>query len=187
MSQRPHHYLIALGTNLGDRKTHLDRARAEINRRIGEVVRLSGSFVTAPMGAADQPFLNAALIVATTLTPAALLSALLAIEKEMGRVRRERWGNRIIDLDVLLWLPAGVSTTTATATYDDPFLKIPHPAMLERPFVLVPAASVAGDWIHPVTLERLDEALNRSPQDFQILRNAANVSPSPPASSQSAL
>lgn len=150
--QLPHLYLVALGTNMGDRAAHLSRARIEIEHRLGPILAMSKVYETEPMGVADALFLNAALVVQTSLDPEAALTALLAAETSMGRVRQERWGNRVIDLDLLLWRPhSGTSTP-----FSSPTLTIPHPHMLTRDFVMRPAREVAPDWLHPLTGLRLN-------------------------------
>lgn len=132
---------IGLGSNLGDRLGNLRQA-VERLRKQGSVLATSSVYETPPFGVTSQPrFLNAALILETEGTPPLLLSILKGIEKEMGRKKRERWGPREIDLDLLL-IP--------DLTYEDESLKIPHPELAKRAFVLVPLAEIAPDWIHPV-------------------------------------
>ncbi len=115
--------------------------------RVAHVRARSRVYETAPVGKTDQPvFLNAAVAVDCTLSPLALLDALLAIEKELGRTRSAdvvRWGPRTIDLDVL-WIE-GVAL-------DDPRLTVPHPRLAERAFALVPLLDVASGAIDPRTL-----------------------------------
>jgi 2-amino-4-hydroxy-6-hydroxymethyldihydropteridine diphosphokinase len=126
---------VALGANLGERDTSLREALRRLASVPGlELLRISGVYETDPVGYADQPaFLNMAAAVATDLPPAALLRKLLAIEKDMGRVRDIRWGPRTIDLDLLLY--EGVSMDTEELT-------LPHPRMGERAFVLVPLRDI---------------------------------------------
>ncbi len=134
---------MALGSNLGEREKTLASAVQAIGGRIGTVTAVSPCYATAPVGAADLPFLNAALVAESRLAPEAVMRVLLAIEAEHGRVRREKWGNRTLDLDVLLWREAGHEVATA---YLGDGIELPHPRMLERDFVLVPAVDVAPDW-----------------------------------------
>jgi len=130
---------IGLGSNLGDRLGHLAAAVAAIGTSVGMVARLSSVYETAPVGGPDQDdYLNAVAVVDTELDPDQTLDRLLAIERQMGRERRERWGPRIIDLDLLLY---------GEATIDRPGLTIPHPRMTGRRFVLEPLAEV---WPHPI-------------------------------------
>jgi 2-amino-4-hydroxy-6-hydroxymethyldihydropteridine diphosphokinase len=137
-------YLIALGANLSDRKYYIDKAVEAIRTNCGPILRLSALIETAAMGAADQPFLNGALVCACALAPEDILREMLRIEIELGRTREHRWGNRTIDLDVILWKDAfGQFPSVKTST-----LRIPHPEMQHRLFVLEPAREVAADWIH---------------------------------------
>ena len=102
-----------------------------------EIIRVSSLYETAPVGVTDQPdFLNAVAAVQTGLGPLETLDALLHIENQMGRVRTERWGPRVIDLDLLLYGGERVSS---------PGLTVPHPRLRERAFVLVPLAEIAPE------------------------------------------
>ena len=150
-------YLIAIGSNLGDREEHIQGAIELIGKSIGKPVRVATLYETAPVGAADQQFLNSALIVLSKLPPAEVLQLLLNIEKVLGRLREVHWGNRTIDLDIILVKKNGEPMSVSTES-----LNVPHPRLLERDFVLCPCAEIAPDWIHPFTLETLlDERKNR--------------------------
>jgi 2-amino-4-hydroxy-6-hydroxymethyldihydropteridine diphosphokinase len=118
---------IALGSNLGDRRAYLDRARDAIAAIPGcRVVAASGVEETAPLGGlAQPPYLNQMLAVETTLDPADLLSHLHRIEAEAGRVRWNRWGSRTLDLDIVLFDDRVMNTAE---------LVIPHPGLDDRPF-----------------------------------------------------
>jgi 2-amino-4-hydroxy-6-hydroxymethyldihydropteridine diphosphokinase len=125
--------VIGLGSNLGDRRGTLARAAGEI-RALGQVTAISSLYETAPVGPPQPMFLNAALSLSTSLEPPGLLAALLAIERKLGRVRRERWGPRSIDLDIL-WI--------AEVVFDSAELKVPHPELRFRAFALCPLLDVA--------------------------------------------
>ncbi|QKZ15560.1 2-amino-4-hydroxy-6-hydroxymethyldihydropteridine diphosphokinase [Spirosoma sp. KUDC1026] len=134
-------YLL-LGANLGDRVATLVRAAQLINGRVGSVVRASGLYETAPWGVTDQPsYLNQVLAVETDLKPEELLQQTQAIEQELGRVRLEKWGARVIDIDVLYYDQLVWQTSTLT---------VPHPYLHQRRFTLVPLAEIAPDFVHPV-------------------------------------
>ena len=127
---------IALGTNLGDRAANLVDALERI-RGLGSVVATSGVYETAPQGMVDQdPFYNAVVVVETDLDPVEMVSRLLAIEREMGRVRGRRWGPRLIDLDLILHGDLSILT---------PSVEVPHPRYRQRRFVLEPLVEVWPD------------------------------------------
>jgi len=126
---------LALGSNVGEREKFLLQAIEALNRTSGIAVKkLSSIYETDPVGYTDQPaFLNMVASVETSLAPHELLAKILHIEKELGRVRTIRWGPRMIDIDILLY---GSEQVT------DVDLEIPHPAMKDRAFVLVPLRDV---------------------------------------------
>lgn len=132
---------IGLGANLGDRLATL-RAAVEHLARLGRIVTTSSIYQTDPVGYLDQPaFLNAVVAVATTLEPGDLVPALLAIERDLGRVRSFRNAPRALDLDLLLYGEQVVETITVT---------VPHPRLHERAFVLVPLREIGAEHMHPV-------------------------------------
>jgi 2-amino-4-hydroxy-6-hydroxymethyldihydropteridine diphosphokinase len=134
---------IGIGANLGDPKKQLAQAIARLNEAEEvEVMRVSEFYLTPPLGPPGQPwYVNAAVQVKTRLTPEELLRVLIGIETAMGRVRGERWGPRLIDLDLLLYNGEIVA---------GPELTIPHPEMQRRAFVLAPLAEIAPEAWHPV-------------------------------------
>ena len=126
---------LGMGGNLGDRRETMRRAVAEI-RAVVEDVRVSSLYETAAWGVTDQPsFLNAVVRGNTELEALELLDAIQAIENELGRVRTQRWGPRAIDIDILLY---------GSDVIDVPRLKVPHPYMSQRGFVLRPLADLAA-------------------------------------------
>lgn len=139
-----HTAYIALGSNLGPRRLSVNRAVAALRADpgVGEVL-VSSFHTTEPVGgpAGQGPYLNAAAKIETSHGPETLLALLLAIEQSLGRVRRERWGPRTIDLDLLLY---------DDRVIDLPGLTVPHPRMHERRFVLEPLAEIAGWVVHPI-------------------------------------
>ncbi len=160
-------YLIAIGSNLGDRLGTIEEAVTRIEARCGKVAARSSLYETAPIGAADRVFINGALILRSSSSPESLLRHLLEIEIALGRTREVHWGNRTIDLDILLGRdPGGTALVMASST-----LSLPHPRMLERDFVLFPACDIAGQWLHPqsgITLAQ--ELARRFSQKLRVAR-----------------
>lgn len=140
---------IALGSNLGDKEKNLRRALLLLTQQGVEVVRVSSFISTEPYGVTDQPqFLNAVACVRTSLAPLALLDVLLATELAMGRVRLRHWGERNIDLDLLLYEDVVLDTKR---------LRLPHPDMQNRDFVLLPLAEIAPELKHPMLQKTIYE------------------------------
>jgi len=143
--------LIGLGSNLGDRKVILDGAVARLRQTPELLVRSVSTYhETKPVGgpAGQGPFLNAAAALETTLDPIALLHRLQEIEADAGRVRTVRWGERTLDLDVLLF---------GDEIIDRPDLSVPHPRMGVRRFVLVPLEEIASAARDPLTGRSISE------------------------------
>lgn len=148
--------IIALGSNLGDKVANIDRA-IELVTQTGDVrlVARSRNFATEPWGKTDQDwFVNACIAVATELSARALLERCQAIEQAMGRVTVEKWGPRIIDLDLLIY---------RDSVMNDPDLVLPHPHIADRAFVLAPLMDVApGAVIGGRSARELYEAIDTS-------------------------
>ena len=133
---------IALGSNLGDKEANLRQALKMLLVKGLQIRSVSSFFKTEPYGVTDQPeFINAVACVKTDLAPEKLLKLLLDTELEMGRVRLRHWGERNIDLDLLLY--------DDLISYSEK-LVLPHPDMQNRFFVLQPLSEIAADKIHPV-------------------------------------
>ena len=147
---------IALGSNLGDRQAHMDFAVGEL-RRLIQPLRSSTFIETDPVDVPDvqSPFLNGVVVGETTLAPADLLAALLAIERMRGRQRPHRHAARTLDLDLILY---------GNRVVNEPGLAVPHPRFRERRFVLAPLAEVAGEWVDPVTGQTVSALLLALPR-----------------------
>jgi 2-amino-4-hydroxy-6-hydroxymethyldihydropteridine diphosphokinase len=134
---------IGVGSNLGDREATIAEAIARLGTHPSiRIVRRSALIETDPVGPPQPRYLNGALEIETTLDPAELLSEMLRVERELGRIRDpgSRMGPRTVDLDLLLF---------GDRVIDDPGLMVPHPRMSERPFVLVPLAEIAPNAVNP--------------------------------------
>ncbi len=146
---------IGLGSNLGCREENISRALKQlsgISDGSVKVLRCSSIYESKPWGKTDQPdFLNQVAEVETTLEPKALLVLLKKIERELGRTQAtERWGPRVIDLDILFW---------DDLILNDDDLVIPHPFISDREFVLAPLSELASHLINPVTGRTIEEML----------------------------
>lgn len=139
------------------------QAMARIEEHLEVKVTARSSFYeTEPVGKTDQGwFLNAVVEIATELEPDSLLEALLTIEKTMGRIRNEKWGPRIIDLDLLLYEDRILKTHR---------LEIPHPEMTQRRFVLAPLAELAPDLVHPLEKKTIQQLLSKLPEGKKVVR-----------------
>ncbi|MEB3288365.1 MAG: 2-amino-4-hydroxy-6-hydroxymethyldihydropteridine diphosphokinase [Leptolyngbya sp.] len=148
---------IALGSNLGESGQVIAAALQRLETLEETVVTARSSlYQTAPVGPPQPDYLNACALVETRLSPQGLMAQLLAIEADFGRIRQERWGPRILDLDLILY---------ADQVVNEPDLQLPHPRFRERAFVLVPLAEIAPHWVDPVTgqtLLNLCNALDRA-------------------------
>lgn len=133
---------LILGSNLGDRPAHIEKAGSLIKKKVGKIVAISSVYQTAAWGRTEQSaFLNQVLGVETKLTAEQLLIEVLAIEKSQGRIQGEKWGPRTLDIDILFY---------GDLVMNLPELTIPHPEIANRKFVLEPMLEVEPDLVHPV-------------------------------------
>lgn len=159
---QPNKAYLLTGGNRGNRKENLATAYTYIGQQCGNITNASSLYETAAWGKADQPsFLNQSLEIQTRLTSRQLLKKILNIEKQMGRVREEKYGPRLIDIDILLF---------NEEVHNQPRLKIPHPELQNRRFVLVPLAEIAPKIIHPVLKKTIIELLAVCPDILEVSR-----------------
>jgi len=150
---------LLLGTNVGNRADNLDKARQAINN-LGKIISLSPVYQTEAWGKTDQAaFYNQILEITTPLDPQALLEKILAIELELGRVRKEKWGPRIMDIDILFY---------GDLLWNEKDLKLPHPGIALRRFVLVPLCEIAPYLIHPVLKKKITDLLQECPDPLDV-------------------
>lgn len=143
---------IALGSNLGNSQQTLADALHTLANTSGIWLHAhSHYYQTVAVGPPQPDYINACALLSTDFDPHTLLTTLLAIERQFGRVRRERWSARLLDLDLLLFDNQHITAPT---------LQVPHPRMRERAFVLVPLAEIAPDWVDPVSGKAIAELVN---------------------------
>ena len=135
-------YLL-LGSNLGNREEILTKALKLIDEKVGVIISQSKNYKTKAWGKTDQPdFLNIAIKITTNLVPMEILGKIQAIEEQLGRVRIEKWGARLIDIDIIFYEQEIIDIPN--------HLHIPHPLVQERLFALEPLSEIAPNFIHPV-------------------------------------
>ena len=140
-NQVKHQYAIAFGSNMGDRLNYISKALDYISEEVGPILKNSTLYESEPIGAADQSFINGAILVESTTTPIKVMEKLLDIEKRLGRERSIKWGNRTIDLDIIL-----IEKKSHSIQFNSDVLMVPHPEAKNRDFVMVPISEVVGDW-----------------------------------------
>jgi len=146
---------LALGSNLGDREGYLRGAIEGLQRAGLRLLRQSRVAETEPVGIRDQPrFLNQVVEAMTTMEPRDLLTAIKSLERELGRTPGARWGPREIDIDILLY---------GRRIVDEDGLRIPHPELTNRPFLLELLAEVDPQLLEPVSGETMSRLLARAP------------------------
>lgn len=144
---------IALGSNLGKSVEILNQAVKIIELTPGiNLINCSQWYQTKPVGPPQPDYLNGCITIKTSFSPLELLDFLLKVETKFGRERKEKWGARTLDIDIIFYDKLIINS---------PQLKIPHPLMRERTFVLIPLAEIAPNWIDPVTNLTVQELLKK--------------------------
>ena len=148
------------GSNLGNRTQNLLSTLKKIESEIGEIIQLSALYETEAWGVEDQPdYLNQAIEIRTKLSPFQLLKAVKKIEQDLGRVRKTKWGSRVIDIDILFYADLVIDTEN---------LKIPHPRIAQRNFVLIPVTELNPELIHPVFNKKIKLLLEESKDNCEV-------------------
>lgn len=156
-----HTYYLHLGSNKGDRTSYLSNAIKQITAKIGQVTDQSAIYQTEPWGKKDQDeFLNMAIKVESNLAPEDALNAAKKIETDMGSEKKEKWGPRIIDIDILY---------CDDLIMEKDNLVIPHPHIYERNFVLIPLMEIAGDFIDPVKEMSIEDIFDLCKDESEVL------------------
>ncbi len=157
-----HNVFLSTGSNQGNSIQNLLKTNVLIAQQIGFVIKTSSFYKTAAWGLAEQPdFINQCIQIYTPFPPKLLLKKLLNIEKQMGRVRQEKWGPRAIDIDILLF---------DDCKMDENSIQIPHPQIQNRMFVLAPLAEIAPGLIHPSFKKSIKTLLQETPDKLSIQR-----------------
>jgi len=154
-------YLLT-GGNTGNREKYLQQAIELISQKCSNIHKQSSLYETAAWGKTDQSaFLNQALLLHTDLEAAELMNVLLSIEELMGRHREEKYGPRIIDIDVLLFNNLVLQT---------PLITVPHPELNNRRFALTPLAEIAANYKHPLLHKSIRQLLKDCPDTLPVQR-----------------
>ncbi|MBI1305032.1 MAG: 2-amino-4-hydroxy-6-hydroxymethyldihydropteridine diphosphokinase [Bacteroidetes bacterium] len=160
LARQPEELILCLGTNLGDKEENLIKALENLESEFGPAIKKSTVHETEPWGKKDQDaFLNQVLIFETNVRPHIAMEEILRIERDLGRIRYEKWGPRLIDIDILFY---------GNQIFKSDFLEIPHPYLHLREFVLKPLSEVAPDLIHPVLNRTIRELLHDLSAENQV-------------------
>lgn len=153
---------LLLGSNLGNPLENLNSAKESIIHSVGSITKKSSVYRTAPWGVTNQPeFLNQVIVIETPFSPGMVLTRTMLIEQQMGRIRKEKWGSRSIDIDILFYNNEIIKQNDLT---------IPHPGIPYRKFTLEPLAEIAPEFLHPELNITIAELLNECEDDANVVR-----------------
>lgn len=153
--------LLSLGTNQGNRLNNLQNALKHLEKRVGAIVKESNIYQTEAWGKTDQAaFLNMVILLKTPMDAVEVLNNSLAIEQDLGRIRTIKWGERSIDIDIILFNDLILNQAN---------LQIPHASMHLRRFVLVPLVEIAPDAHHPIFLKNARTLLEECPDTLEVV------------------
>ncbi len=156
---------ILLGANLGNPMKQLTDAKKLIGKELGKITIESSVYESEAWGIEDQPvFLNQVLLLETTLNAFDVLQGCLHIEQSLGRIRKEKWSARMIDIDILYFNEEHIESEN---------LAVPHPYLHLRKFTLIPLCEIAGDYIHPVLQKTNDELLAVNIDPLSVKKHTA--------------
>ena len=154
--------VLCLGSNVGNRGANLRDAIVLIEKNIGKIAKKSHVYETQPWGEPNQdPFYNQVIMINTTLDPRDLLDRISMAERDLGRERKEKWGPRVIDIDILFY---------GKRVIRDKGLEIPHPELHKRGFVLAPMLEIAADFVHPLLNKQIDELYMNCPDESDVVQ-----------------
>lgn len=153
---------LLIGGNMGDRLQNLHQAIDLLAASCGPVLQQSAVYETAAWGKTDQAaFLNQAIVLSTALSPQELITTILSVEEKMGRLRMEKFGPRVIDIDIMFY---------DEAIIHEPNLIIPHPELQNRRFALVPMTEIAPRMVHPVLNKTLEQLLLECKDELPVIK-----------------
>ncbi len=158
---------LSLGSNVGDRIHNLSISRSKLFNEVGKIINNSKIYESEPWGFKFQAnFLNQIIIIETYLECKEVLKHILSIEKKLGRIRKEKWAPRIIDIDILFFNNDIINSKN---------LIIPHPLIQNRNFILVPLNEIAKNYIHPVTNKTMNQLLKLSKDKLNVFEYGISV------------
>tara|TARA_B100000809_G_C15133968_1_gene529747 strand:+ start:2847 stop:3350 length:504 start_codon:yes stop_codon:yes gene_type:complete len=162
IDKRKNSVVLSLGGNIGDVKEVFMDAISHLKKRIGTINMSSSLYSTKAWGVEAQPdFLNQVVVIETELSPFKVLVHCLAIELELGRIRKEKWHERVIDIDVLFFNDEII---------DSEDLILPHPYIQDRNFILYPLAEILPNYIHPTYKKTLNELKNSCKDELAVVK-----------------